>query len=122
MTVLGGKTGFTDDARKTFVGAVEKDGRKLLIVQLDGLGVENDTYHQQAVRMLEYGFATPPSTSVGTLDNRVAQEEKDTWLPGSASESLALGMLPLILLAAVVLAMASLVVLFFRRRRRYRRR
>ena len=122
MTVLGGKTGYTDDARKTFVGAVEKGGRSLIIVQLDGLGVENNSYHQQAVRMLEYGFASPTSTSVGSLDNRVADERQNHWLPGSAADSIAMGMLPLILLAAVVLALAALIVLFFRRRRRYHRR
>ncbi|GAC56679.1 D-alanyl-D-alanine carboxypeptidase [Gordonia hirsuta DSM 44140 = NBRC 16056] len=122
MTVLGGKTGYTDDARKTFVGAAEKDGRKLVIVQLDGLGVENDTYHQQAVRMFEYGFAAPASTSIGSLNNRLADRSGAGILAPSGADSLAMGALPLILLAATLLTMAALVVLFLRRRRRYRRR
>ncbi|MFZ2512417.1 MAG: serine hydrolase, partial [Gordonia sp. (in: high G+C Gram-positive bacteria)] len=123
MTVLGGKTGYTDDARKTFVGAVESGGRTLIIVQLDGLSVANDSYHQQALRMLQYGFASPPSTSVGSLDNQVAQaQDQDRWQPSSASESLAMGMLPMILLAAVALTTVALIVMLFRRRRRYHRR
>ena len=34
---IGGKTGFTDAARKTFVGAAERDGRRLVIAMMYGL-------------------------------------------------------------------------------------
>ncbi|WP_420040554.1 D-alanyl-D-alanine carboxypeptidase family protein [Gordonia sp. MP11Mi] len=64
---LGGKTGYTDDALKTFVGAVERDGRTLLIVQMYGVNQLDNLYVDQAVRMLDYGFAAPAGTSVGTL-------------------------------------------------------
>ena len=33
---LGGKTGYTDDAGQTFVGAAERDGRRLVAVLLHG--------------------------------------------------------------------------------------
>lgn len=66
--VIGGKTGYTDDARKTFVGAVRRDGRTILIVQMFGLTVENDSYWDQARSMIDYGFRAPSSTAIGTLD------------------------------------------------------
>ncbi len=65
--MLGGKTGFTDDALKTFVAGVERNGRRLVIVQMAGLTVAGDTYVQQAERMIDYGFAAPPDVSVGSL-------------------------------------------------------
>lgn len=65
--MLGGKTGFTDDALKTFVGAAERDGRTVVIVQMYGLSEADNGYFAQAQRMFEYGFAAPAATSVGTL-------------------------------------------------------
>jgi len=65
--MLGGKTGYTDDALKTFVGAAERDGRKVLIVQMYGLTTEGNTYADQAARMFDYGFAAPAGISVGSL-------------------------------------------------------
>lgn len=65
--MLGGKTGFTDDAQKTFVGAAERDGRTVVVVQMFGLNEQDNSYAQQAERLFEYGFAAPPSASVGTL-------------------------------------------------------
>lgn len=65
--MLGGKTGYTDDALKTFVGAAERDGHKVLIVQMYGLNEADNSYGAQAERMLEYGFAAPTTVSVGTL-------------------------------------------------------
>lgn len=63
---LAGKTGFTDAARHTFVGAAERDGRRLVVALVRG--------EQQPVRMvgqaaalLDYGFALPATTPVGTL-------------------------------------------------------
>ncbi|QRY63466.1 D-alanyl-D-alanine carboxypeptidase [Gordonia sp. PDNC005] len=68
--MLGGKTGFTDDALKTFVAGVERNGKRLVIVQMAGLTVAGDTYVQQAQRMIDYGFAAPAGTSVGSLAHR----------------------------------------------------
>ncbi len=63
---LGGKTGFTDDARQTFVGAAERDGRRLVAVLLRGTRQPIAPW-EQAVRLLDYGFATAPGTTIGTL-------------------------------------------------------
>ncbi|MGC5254861.1 D-alanyl-D-alanine carboxypeptidase family protein [Gordonia sp. DT218] len=65
--MLGGKTGYTDDARKTFVGATERDGRRVVIVQMYGLTVESDSYWDQAESMYDYGFRAPTGTEVGLL-------------------------------------------------------
>ncbi|MHC9291620.1 D-alanyl-D-alanine carboxypeptidase family protein [Mycobacterium sp. LTG2003] len=63
---LGGKTGYTDDAGQTFVGAAERDGRRLVAVLLRGTRVPIAPW-EQAARLLDYGFATAPGTKVGTL-------------------------------------------------------
>lgn len=63
---LGGKTGYTDDAGQTFVGAAERDGRRLVAVLMRGSRVPIAPW-EQAARLLDYGFGTPPGTQVGTL-------------------------------------------------------
>jgi D-alanyl-D-alanine carboxypeptidase (penicillin-binding protein 5/6) len=63
---LGGKTGYTDDAGQTFVGAANRDGRRLVAVLLRGTRQPIAPW-QQAARLLDYGFATAPGTRVGTL-------------------------------------------------------
>jgi D-alanyl-D-alanine carboxypeptidase (penicillin-binding protein 5/6) len=63
---LGGKTGFTDDAGQTFVGAANRDGRRLVAVLLRGTRQPIAPW-EQAARLLDYGLATEPGTQVGTL-------------------------------------------------------
>lgn len=63
---LGGKTGYTDDARQTFVGGAAKDGRRLSVTIMLGDVLPVRPW-EQAARLLDYGFALPPGTSVGTL-------------------------------------------------------
>ncbi len=63
---LGGKTGFTDDAGQTFVGAADRDGRRLVAILLKGTRQPIAPW-EQAARLLDYGFATAPGTKVGTL-------------------------------------------------------
>jgi len=63
---LGGKTGYTDDAGQTFVGAAARDGRRLVAVLLRGTRQPIPPW-QQAAQLLDYGFAIPPGTRVGTL-------------------------------------------------------
>ncbi len=63
---LGGKTGYTDDAGQTFVGAANRDGRRLVAVLLRGTRQPIAPW-EQAARLLDYGFATAPGTKVGTL-------------------------------------------------------
>jgi D-alanyl-D-alanine carboxypeptidase (penicillin-binding protein 5/6) len=65
---LGGKTGFTDAARKTFVAAAERDGRRLAIAMMFGLIHEGGpTYWDQAAGLLDWGFAQNRQASVGSL-------------------------------------------------------
>ena len=63
---IGGKTGYTDDARQTFVGAADRDGRRLVAVLLRGTRQPIAPW-EQAARLLDYGYATAPGTKVGTL-------------------------------------------------------
>jgi serine-type D-Ala-D-Ala carboxypeptidase (penicillin-binding protein 5/6) len=63
---LGGKTGYTDDAGQTFVGAADHDGRRLVAVLLKGTRQPIAPW-EQAAHLLDYGFATAPGTRVGTL-------------------------------------------------------
>ncbi|BCI52616.1 D-alanyl-D-alanine carboxypeptidase [Mycolicibacterium litorale] len=65
---IGGKTGFTDIARKTFVGAAQRDGRRLVVVLMHGLVTEGGpTYWDQAASLLDWGFALDRTANVGSL-------------------------------------------------------
>lgn len=66
--MLGGKSGFTDVARKTYVGAAQRDGRRLVVAMMFGLVKEGGpTYWDQATALLDWGFAQDRSVSVGAL-------------------------------------------------------
>lgn len=52
---LGGKTGFTDDSRHTYVGAAERDGRRLAVVLLRA-EQRPIKVSEQAAKLLDYGF------------------------------------------------------------------
>ncbi|QTI71172.1 D-alanyl-D-alanine carboxypeptidase family protein [Gordonia polyisoprenivorans] len=65
--MLGGKTGYTDDALKTFVGAARHGDKTILIVQMYGLSTADDNYWTQAQSLLEYGFHAPADIRVGEL-------------------------------------------------------
>ncbi|GAA1481757.1 D-alanyl-D-alanine carboxypeptidase family protein [Gordonia sinesedis] len=65
--MLGGKTGYTDDALKTFVGAARRDGRTVLIVQMYGLSTTDDNYWSQAESLFDYGFRAASGIEVGRL-------------------------------------------------------
>ena len=65
---IGGKTGFTNAARKTFVGAADRDGRRLVIAMMYGLVHEGGpTYWDQAATLLDWGFSQNRSESVAAL-------------------------------------------------------
>jgi D-alanyl-D-alanine carboxypeptidase (penicillin-binding protein 5/6) len=63
---LGGKTGFTDKARHTYVGAAQHNGRRLVVTMLDGEAYPVRLW-QQAIGLLDWGFALPAGSSVGHL-------------------------------------------------------
>lgn len=65
---IGGKTGFTNAARKTFVGAAARGGRRLVIAMMYGLVKEGGpTYWDQAASLFDWGFALSPQASIGSL-------------------------------------------------------
>ncbi len=77
---LGGKTGYTFLAGHTFVGAFERDGRRIVAVVL-GLQdpptpIENRAY-KQAGALIEWGYTVPAGSSVGHL---VDQDEVQALL------------------------------------------
>jgi serine-type D-Ala-D-Ala carboxypeptidase (penicillin-binding protein 5/6) len=65
---LGGKTGYTDLARHTYVGAAERNGRRLLVTIL---GAERKPVRawEQGALLLDWGFAVARGQSVGRLVN-----------------------------------------------------
>ncbi|AQA05975.1 D-alanyl-D-alanine carboxypeptidase [Mycobacterium sp. MS1601] len=65
---LGGKTGFTDLARKTYVAAASRNGRRLVIAMMFGLVVEGGpTYWDQAGALLDWGFTQNSGAGIGVL-------------------------------------------------------
>jgi serine-type D-Ala-D-Ala carboxypeptidase (penicillin-binding protein 5/6) len=93
---LGGKTGYTDDAGQTFVGAANRDGRRLMAVLLHGTRQPIAPW-QQAAHLLDYGFATAPGTRVGTLiepDPSLVASKASTanadGIPGAAASAAAI--------------------------------
>jgi D-alanyl-D-alanine carboxypeptidase (penicillin-binding protein 5/6) len=88
---MGGKTGYTDDAGQTFVGAAERDGRRLVAVLLRGTRQPIAPW-EQAARLLDYGFATAPGTKVGTLiepDPSLSPKEPEDLSTLDAAQDLA---------------------------------
>ncbi|MEV8515296.1 D-alanyl-D-alanine carboxypeptidase [Dactylosporangium sp. NPDC051484] len=63
---LGGKTGFTDEARHTYVGAAQRGGRRL-VVTIMGAEIVPARAWKQGTTLLDWGFALPAGTSVGHL-------------------------------------------------------
>jgi len=86
---LGGKTGYTDDAGQTFVGAANRDGRRLMAVLLHGTRQPIAPW-EQAAHLLDYGFATSPGTRVGTLiepDPALVAAKPDATEDGTANRA-----------------------------------
>jgi serine-type D-Ala-D-Ala carboxypeptidase (penicillin-binding protein 5/6) len=63
---LGGKTGFTDLARHTYVGVAERNGRRLVVTLL-GAEAQPLRGWQQGAALLDWGFRVPDGASVGRL-------------------------------------------------------
>jgi D-alanyl-D-alanine carboxypeptidase (penicillin-binding protein 5/6) len=114
---LGGKTGFTDIARHTYVGAAQRDGRRLVVALL---GAERRPLQgwQQGAALLDWGFGLPDETSVGHL---VAPGEAEAIIaaalsPAPAPVQAVAGAAgadadrPLVLLSAAVLGLAFVLV------------
>src|SRR3954468_2957351 len=65
---LGGKTGFTDAAKKTFVAAADRGGRRLVVAMMYGLITQGGpTYWDQAIGLFDWGFSQDRQMSVSSL-------------------------------------------------------
>jgi D-alanyl-D-alanine carboxypeptidase (penicillin-binding protein 5/6) len=65
---FGGKTGFTNAARKTYVAGAQRDGRRLVIAMMYGLVTGGGpTYWDQAASLLDWGFAQDRQAGIGAL-------------------------------------------------------
>ncbi|MER7076993.1 D-alanyl-D-alanine carboxypeptidase (penicillin-binding protein 5/6) [Saccharopolyspora kobensis] len=123
---LGGKTGFTDDARHTYIGAADRGGRRLVAVLMRG---ENQPVRlsAQTMRLLDYGFelngapvgelvtASPaPIADVQPVDQSVQAQSEDPMF-GTVGG-------PLALLAAAAAAVVAAIAVQRRRAALARRR
>nr|WP_239133034.1 D-alanyl-D-alanine carboxypeptidase [Actinoplanes durhamensis] len=63
---MGGKTGFTTVARHSYVGAAQRNGRRLVVTLL-GAEAHPQRGWQQGAALLDWGFALPADASVGKL-------------------------------------------------------
>ncbi len=81
---IGGKTGFTDLARHTYVGAAERGGRRLVVTLL-GAEVPTQRGWQQGAALLDWGFGQPRNAAVGRLVEPGELERTTTPGAGAAS-------------------------------------
>ncbi|MEV0154005.1 D-alanyl-D-alanine carboxypeptidase [Micromonospora sp. NPDC050686] len=63
---LGGKTGFTELARHTYVGGAQRNGRRLVVTLLNAERNPMPGW-QQGATLLDWGFSLPKDASVGRL-------------------------------------------------------
>ncbi len=83
---LGGKTGFTNDARHTKVDAAQRGGRRLIVVLMRG-EQRPVSMSMQAARLLDYGFALTPGRPVGQLVDKAPPSETAGTTPGAIPTS-----------------------------------
>ncbi len=81
---LGGKTGFTDQARHTYVGAAARGGRRLVVTVM-GAEIVPARAEKQGEALLNWGFGLPATASVGHLVT--ADEAARLHAPPSATAS-----------------------------------
>ncbi|WP_084514189.1 D-alanyl-D-alanine carboxypeptidase family protein [Nocardia acidivorans] len=79
---LGGKTGYTDDARQTFVAGAERNGHRLAVTLLKADVLPFRPW-EQAAKLLDYAFALPSGSSVGTLPEVSAKSVDSTVVVAS---------------------------------------
>jgi D-alanyl-D-alanine carboxypeptidase (penicillin-binding protein 5/6) len=133
---LGGKTGFTTLARHSYVGAAQRNGRRLVATLLGAEASPLRGYDQGAA-LLNWGFSLPKDATVGQLVAPGSPDPKGTpesaVVPPSnsnkvvspaaarpASHSTRLISLAAAAIVAVILAGTPLLLLASQRRRRRR--
>ena len=78
------------------MGAANRDGRRLVAVLLHGTRQPIAPW-EQAAHLLDYGFATPPGTQVGTLiepDPSLLPAKRDSAADRQANGAQAAGIMP----------------------------
>lgn len=83
---LGGKTGFTDAARHTYVGFAERDGRRLVVTVLAAEARPVRAW-QQGAALLDWGFGLPREAAVGRLVNPGERAQAAASLPPAAAST-----------------------------------
>ena len=127
---IGGKTGYTDDANHTFVGALNREGRRIGAVILDTT-IDKGRPWEQARALIDASLDTLPGAGVGQL-GELGEKENPTPTPrpeppaspapeaqgdqGTTALDIARVALPISTIA--VLLLAALAWTFGRRRRR----
>ena len=118
---IGGKTGYTDDANHTFVGAVDHDGVRLVAVVLDTT-VDKMRAWQQAQTLLHesYAYASEGHTHVASLNPvegtpTTTSQPTDTAdeQPGTAKSQGDIPWLSIALVGGVLVVTALAVALSF---------
>jgi len=110
---IGGKTGYTDDAKHTFVGALDRDGRRLMAVVLDTT-VDRGRAWEQSQDLIHEGYKFTSKDAVASLIDATANPSNTgspvTDSPGADRENAEDGALPWegIAVFVGVLALASL--------------
>ncbi|BCJ55524.1 hypothetical protein Asp14428_69990 [Actinoplanes sp. NBRC 14428] len=134
---LGGKTGFTQLARHSYVGGAERGGRRLVATLL-GAEARPMRGWQQGAALLDWGFSLPRDASVGKLvapDEATGTPPAAKAPPGPESANgpapapaaarpaqSGLSLAAAATLAVILAATPLLLLLTQRRRRRIRRR
>lgn len=125
---IGGKTGYTDDANHTFVGALDRDGERYLAIILDTT-TDGGRAWEQAQRLLHAAYDANVTAPVATLTPVTTDAPTPTPLPptteqnppATESASTDYRTASLVLPAAVVLVLIiALVVVLLQARRRGR--
>lgn len=73
---IGGKTGYTEDAHHTFVGAINRGGRRLQAVLLDTTVEHGFRAWEQAQMLLDEASDVRPGDGVGLVDDFAAGQEE----------------------------------------------
>ena len=77
---LGIKNGYTNAARASFIGAAERDGRRLVVTLMKA----DPRVFDEAVKLLDWGFSAGAATPVGEL---VSPEPSATPAPAALADT-----------------------------------
>lgn len=98
---IGGKTGFTDDAKHTFVGALDRNGRRIMAIVLDTT-VDRARAWEQTQQLIHEGYKVPRSKAVASLIDVSAPTTPSPKEEPTASDGESLPWEGIAVLAAVI--------------------